>query len=497
MFIRPVNMNLISWSPCFANGLNSVIIRGMRVLFCSSEAVPYAKTGGLADVSSALPAELRKRGIDCSVVMPLYKCVRNTGISLKHVSDISVLSGQGISTGGIFYHEHTFFIENNDFFNRDGMYSYGDNNFPDNLERFAFYARACLELLPIIGNVDIIHCNDWQSALVLPYMHSLGIEDISTLFTIHNLAYQGIFDASLWSLLLLPQEYLKQDTMEFFGRINIMKAGIVFADMVNTVSPTYASEIQTKEFGAGLDGLLRSISNKLTGITNGIDDKVWDPSSDRLIAKPYSVSDISGKASCKEDLRNRFSLVNAPVPVFGMIGRLVEQKGIDMIVNIIPDLISKGSQVVILGGGMEKYERILRNMAATYEGQLGIHIGFDETLAHIIEAGSDFFLMPSKFEPCGLNQLISMRYGTIPIVTGVGGLMDTVEALGEGRNPCGIRVDAITERALLNATLHAYELFTREKTVFEMLQVNGMKKNVSWQKPAQEYLSLYKKMKRN
>jgi starch synthase len=466
----------------------------MKVLFCSSEAVPFAKTGGLADVSSALPDELRNQGIDCSVVMPLYGRIRDTGISLEHVSDISFLSGQGIGTGRIFTCGHTYFIENDTYFDRGGMYSYGAKDFPDNLERFAFYSRACIELLQIIGGVDIVHCNDWQSALVLPYMQSLGIEGISTLFTIHNLAYQGSFDVSLWPLLLLPQEYLHPDVMEFFGRINVMKAGIVLADMVNTVSPTYALEIQTSEFGSGLDGLLRSVSYKLKGITNGIDSTIWNPRTDRLIAKTYSADDISGKDLCKKDLQKRFSLTPGDHPIFGMIGRLVEQKGIDLVIDIIPELIDSGSQIVILGNGLTQYEHLLEKMSSAHKGQLGVHIGFDESLAHIIEAGSDFFLMPSKFEPCGLNQLISMRYGTIPIVTGVGGLKDTVETLGEGEHPTGIRVSTPRTDALLAAVNQALSIFSRRKSVFEIIRINAMKKNVDWQASAREYSRLYDKM---
>jgi len=467
----------------------------MNVLFCSSEAVPFAKTGGLADVSSALPGQLRNQGIDCSVVIPLYRSVRDSGILMEHVADISFLSGQGISTGRIFSHGHTYFIENDTYFARDGMYSYGAQDFPDNLERFAFFSRACIELLGIMGNVDIVHCNDWQSALVLPYMHSLGIEGISTLFTIHNLAYQGSFDSSLWPLLLLPHEYLHPDVMEFFGRINVMKAGIVFADMVNTVSPTYALEIQTPQFGVGIDGLLRSVSYKLSGITNGIDSAIWNPGTDPLIAKTYSDSDISGKDLCKKDLQKRFSLTPGDHPVFGMIGRLVEQKGIDLVIDIIPELIKSGSQIVILGNGLTQYEHVLEKMSSTYPGLLGVHIGFDESLAHIIEAGSDFFLMPSKFEPCGLNQMISMRYGTIPIVTGVGGLKDTVEALGEGDAPCGIRVSTPTKDSLLAAANQALLIFSRQRSVFETIRINGMNKNVDWQTSAQQYSLLYDQMR--
>ncbi len=470
------------------------MIHAMKVLFCSSEVAEYAKTGGLADVSSALPKELLRQGVDCTVVMPLYKSIREKGIPMKHVADISFLSGQGISSGRIFSCEQTYFIENNTYFGRDGLYSYAGRDYPDNLERFAFFSRACVELLSLLGPFDVVHCNDWQSALIPVYMKSLGIDSTATLFTIHNLAYQGIFNASAWPLLLLPEEFLQPDYLEYFGSINVLKGGIVFSDMINTVSPTYAREIQTPQFGSGLDGLLTSVSHKLTGIVNGIDTAVWNPLRDRFITQPYSLEDMSGKSACKRDLQERFSLDRCDYPLFGMIGRLVEQKGIDMVVAVIPELVKTGSQIVILGNGHPHYEKKLTEMSCLYHGQLGVHIGFDEGLAHLIEAGSDFFLMPSAFEPCGLNQMISMQYATIPIVTGVGGLKDTVEALGEGKNPCGLRVGSSDEKALLSCVLQAFQLYTEEKQLVISLRKNAMKKNVGWEISASQYMHLYQKI---
>lgn len=466
----------------------------MKVLFCSPEAAPYAKTGGLADVSSALPAELRNQGIDCDVVIPLYKSIKKSGIHLEHVTDISFLSGQGISQGRIFFHGHMFFIESDMYFNRDGIYSYANRDFPDNLERFAFFSRACLELAITLGNVDIMHCNDWQTALVPAYIRSLDIHDIATCYTIHNLAYQGIFDATLWPLLFLPYEFFNSSMMEYFGRINVMKAGIVFADRVTTVSPSYALEIQTPEFGSGLEGLLRSVSHKLTGIANGIDTAVWDPAHDELIPHTFSLDDISGKALCKKGLRDRFSLEQNQAPVFGLIGRLVDQKGIDLVVSAMDEIISLGAQVVVLGTGERWHEENLRQMAAAYKGRLGVFIGFDESLAHLIEAGSDFFLMPSRFEPCGLNQMISMRYGTIPIVTCVGGLRDTVTALGEGDRPFGLRISLPTARDLLAAVSEACSIYEGQSELFSTLRDNAMQKNVDWTQSAVQYRSMYSEM---
>ncbi len=467
----------------------------MKVLFCSPEAAPYAKTGGLADVSGALPQELKKIGADCKVVMPLYKSIRKSGIALDHVTDLSFLAGLGIAQARIFSHKDLYFIENNMYFNRDGIYAYANRDFPDNLERFAFFSRACLELALTLGDVDIMHCNDWQTALIPAYIHSLDIHHLSTCYTIHNLAYQGIFDAMLWPNLFLPYEYFRPDLMEYFGHINIMKAGIVFADMVTTVSPSYAREIQTPEFGSGLDGLLRSVSHKLTGIVNGIDTSVWDPANDQLLAYHFSMDDLSGKALCKRDLQQRLSLEGRPAPLFGMISRLVDQKGIDLVISIMERIISLGGQVAILGSGEKWHEEALRNMASLHKGQLGAYLGFDESLAHIIEAGSDFFLMPSRFEPCGLNQMISMRYGTIPIVTCVGGLRDTVTALGEGDLANGLRVFQPTEGDLLNAVQEACTIYKDKPELFAVLRKNAMGENVDWTQSALQYYSMYNKMK--
>lgn len=467
----------------------------MKVLVCSSEVTPYAKTGGLADVSSALPAELNRQGVDCRVVMPLYREVMNMGLELKPYGDIAVLTGIGVSEAKIFHHGETFFISHPLFSDRTGLYSYAGQDYPDNLERFAFFSRACVEMIRLMGDVDVVHCNDWQTALVLAYMKDAGIENVGSLFTIHNLAYQGLFDAILWSMLFLPQEYFHADCMEYYGRINIMKAGLVFADAVNTVSPTYAQEIQTSEFGSGLEGLLKAISYKLSGIANGIDTDIWNPVRDKLIASGYSPADMSGKARCKKSLLEIFSMKPGEEPVFGLISRLVEQKGIDCVLDAIPMMVSMGAKVIVLGNGNPSFERRLRELNHEFPGQVGIFIGFDEARAHAIEAGSDFFLMPSRFEPCGLNQLISMRYGTIPIVTGVGGLRDTVTAAGEVGKPTGLRVAYPSTPALMDAVSHACHLFSSDKDSLNAMISNAMEQDVSWAKPARTYSLIYRNLK--
>ncbi|MGD0821323.1 MAG: glycogen synthase GlgA [Desulfomonilia bacterium] len=467
----------------------------MKVLLCSSEVTPYAKTGGLADVSAALPSELSRQGIDCSVVMPLYREVMNMGLPLKPFGEVSVLTGIGITEAKIFSHGTIYFISHPLFSDRTGLYSYAGNDYPDNLERFACFSRACVEMIRLMGDVDIVHCNDWQTALVLAYMKDAGIERTGSLFTIHNLAYQGLFDAILWSMLFLPYELFNHDCMEYYGRINIMKAGIVFADAVNTVSPTYAQEIQTSEFGSGLEGLLRAISYKLSGIANGIDTDIWDPAKDRLIAQQYSMSDLAGKAKCKNALLSMFSLPDDERPVFGLISRLVEQKGIDCVLEAIPKMASIGAKVVILGNGNPAFEKRLKDLRGDLPSHLGVHIGFDEAKAHAIEAGSDFFLMPSRFEPCGLNQMISMRYGTIPIVTGVGGLRDTVTALGEGVKPNGLRVANPSTSALFDTVSQACRIFAEDTGLLNAMIRNAMEKDVGWANPAQQYSLIYHNLK--
>jgi len=466
-----------------------------RVLFCSPEATPYAKTGGLADVSGALPSALRELGVACDAVMPLYGQIKSKGLPMERVGDIFFPLGAGIAQATILQHGHVYFIDNDEHFGRGGLYTYASRDYPDNLERFAFFARACVELIPQLG-ADIVHCNDWQTALIPAYLRALDMHDIVTIFTIHNLAYQGLFDASLWPQLFLPQEYFAPWCLEYFGGINVMKAGIVLSDHVNTVSAAYAHEIQRPEFGVGLDGLLRSVAHKLTGIVNGIDVSVWDPAHDPLIAAPFDARDMSGKQTCKAWLQQHMKLDTDPnAPLYGIISRLVEQKGIDLILPVLPELASAGAQAAILGNGEPWYEDRLRELSQAFPGRISVHVGFDDALAHAIEAGADYFIMPSRFEPCGLNQMISMRYGTIPIVTPVGGLADTVTALGEGERPTGLRVKAIDSYALSAALKESMRIFREDQGLFLTLRKNGMAQDVSWSIPARRYLEMYRKQK--
>ena len=465
-----------------------------KILFCSSEVAPYAKTGGLADVAGALPAALRAKGVDCESVMPYYGSIKNQGIKPGHVTDLLFPMGSGIANAGIYKYGHVYFIENDEHFLRTSLYTYQNNDFPDNLERFAFFSRACVELACYLS-ADILHINDWQTALVSAYLKALDINNISTLFTIHNLAYQGDFDISLWPLLLLPRDYFSPWCMEYFGKINIMKAGIVLSDAVSTVSKSYAQEITTPEFGVGLDGLLRAVSTKLYGITNGIDIEEWNPATDKLLPANFSIGNMNGKIKCKSELKKHFGLdMKIDAPIFGLVSRLVSQKGIDLVSDIIPE-IAKSAFLVILGSGEGSLQDRLKGLASSYPGRIGLHIGFSESLAHLIEAGSDFFLMPSRFEPCGLNQLISLRYGTIPIVTNVGGLADTVTAVGEKGHPNGIRVTFPNDASLLGAARYAIELYGKNMPYLKEMIKNSMRADVSWDSPAKEYFELYNKIK--
>jgi starch synthase len=468
----------------------------LKVLFCSPEVTPYAKTGGLADVSAALPAELNRQGVECSVVMPLYREIINSRLQMRHTLSLSVLTGEGPADAQVYSSGRMFFIAHPLFSDRTGLYSYAGYDYPDNIERFSFFSRACVELVRALGTIDVVHCNDWQTALVPAYMREALQSPPGCLFTIHNLAYQGIFDAILWPMLFLPQEYFNPECMEFYGRINIMKAGIVFSEAVNTVSPTYAREIQTEEFGCGLEGLLTSVRYKLSGIVNGIDIQTWNPGTDPYIAGTFSRDDLSGKRLCKKALCETFSFDDADAPVFGFIGRLVEQKGVDCMLEMLPGLLDAGARIAVLGSGNPDYEKRLAETAVHHKGCVGVRIGFDESLAHAIEAGSDFFLMPSRFEPCGLNQMISMRYGTIPIVTCVGGLRDTVKAIGETDTPFGIRVASPTASGLLEASLLAVKLYRGDRPLVDAMISNAMEQDVSWTGPAREYAQLYRNLKK-
>ena len=398
----------------------------MRIVFCSSEVVPFAKTGGLADVCGALPLALEKLGEDLVIIMPRYRCVDFKTHSIKPLND-------QVSTARIGDHIQVYFIEETRYFDRAGLYGDSRGDYHDNLERFQFFCGKSLELIKQLNlRADILHLHDWQTALIAAYLKILHQDDpfyknMKTIMTIHNMAYQGVFPANQFPKLGLEKKYFNMHSFEFFHQVNLLKGGIVYADRVTTVSPSYAQEIQTQKLGCGLEGVLRQRKDKVIGILNGLDVDTWNPQADWYLQKKYSVNTLEDKKISKKKLQERFSLlISDEIPLFGFVGRLCYQKGVDLIVQVMHDIIRLGGQVLLTGVGERKYHRMLEECARNYPKQVGVYLKFEERLAHQIYAGSDFFLMPSVYEPCGLGQMIALRYGSIPIVYKTGGLADTI-----------------------------------------------------------------------
>lgn len=463
----------------------------MRVLFCASEIVPLAKTGGLADVAGALPAALAERGVEVRLAMPGYRGVSVPGAAFRGPVTVS-LGGERVE-GRV--SEGTlpgttlpiWLIDQPSFFDRAGLYGEGGTDYPDNLARFTFFSRAVLQFLGASGwQPDVIHCHDWQTALIPVVLRAEGTRDVPTVFTIHNLAYQGVFAADQFPITGLPPSFFTMHGLEFWGKVNLLKGGLYFADVLSTVSETYAREIQTEEFGAGLDGVLRDRAGDLHGILNGVDYAAWDPSVDTLIPARYSVDDLKGKAACKAALQEAFKLPQEPrVPVIGMVTRLADQKGLDLVAAIIEELLDVGVQFVLLGTGDAKYHTLFQELQARRREHVGARLGFDNTLAHLIEAGADIFLMPSRYEPSGLNQLYSLRYGTVPVVRKTGGLADSI---ADGSN--GFVFEAYKPEALLDTLRRALKAY-RDRARWAALQRRGMLADFSWNRSAERYRALY------
>ena len=423
--------------------------RPLRVLFATTEAVPFAKTGGLADVAGALPKFLQPLGCELKLVMPFYRSVKKSGIPLKALGDdIEVPVGEEIIEANLFQGQlnetvPVYFIGRDEFFDREYLYGTPRGDYFDNAERFIFFSRAVLNLCQHLGfSPDILHHHEWQTGLIPAYLKSIYRNDplfsqTAVVFTIHNIAYQGLFKKEKFRVTGLPDEMYNPEGIEFWERINLMKAGIVYADVINTVSRKYSEEIQTPEYGYGLEGILKKRKEDLYGILNGVDYEDWDPSHDSYLVARYQVNDLSGKRECKKDLLKEFNLPPSlmDLPLLGMISRLADQKGFDLLAEILDELFSLDLGFVLLGTGEQKYHDLFSEIARKYPQKAGIRIAYDDRLAHKIEAGIDLFLMPSKYEPCGLNQIYSLRYGTIPVVRATGGLDDTI-----------VHYDPITER---------------------------------------------------
>ena len=477
----------------------------LRVVIVASEVVPFAKTGGLADVTGALPAALARLGHQVSVIMPRYPTIERAVRSLEKVLDrLTVPMGSHTEEGAVWSTKlaariPVYFIEHQANFQRDALYTTTNGDYPDNAQRFAFFAKAALEACQALKlQPDIIHCHDWQAALIPAYLHTVLQHDpawasTASLLTIHNIAYQGLFPPEVLEFLQLPPHTYSPEGIEFYGQVNYLKAGIVYADLINTVSRRFSQEIQTAEFGCGLEGILRYRGQNVYGILNGIDDREWNPARDRLIAARYSATNLAGKQRCKRDLLETFGLapewMNAPI--VGIISRLVDQKGFDLIESAIHRMLALDLGLVVLGAGQARYEDFLRQIRERYAGKVGVTIGFDNVLAHKIEAGCDILLMPSRFEPCGMNQMYSLRYGTVPVVRATGGLDDTVESYDPTSDQgSGFKFDAYDAEALLATLQRALTLY-RDRGAWERLMQRGMRADFSWARSAEAYAHLY------
>ena len=467
----------------------------MKILFCSSEVVPFAASGGLGDVAGSLPKSLNAEGQDVRVILPLYgKIKEKYSEDLKFIDSFNVSLGWRNQYCGLFTMEQngvTYYLLDNEFyFNRPNLYGYGDDG-----ERFAFYSKAILEsLLHLDFEPDIIHANDWQSALVTLYInvyyrHIQKFQKIKTVFTIHNIAYQGQYGYNMIADTLgLPQEWAHH--AEYNGDTNVMKAAIENADKVTTVSPTYAQEILDPWFAHGLDPILREKQHKLWGILNGIDYESYNPKTDKIIVKNFHADAfIKNKAVCKKELRSLFNLEEDGSPIISMVTRLVGHKGVDIIVQAMQGLIDKGYQVVVLGTGESQYEEFFRDLAARYPGRVGVEIAFIPALSRKIYAGSDMFLMPSKSEPCGLSQMIALRYGTIPVVRETGGLKDSVKDSQDGVGN-GFTFANYSADELYGACMRAYEGYQDTKG-WRVLVKRAMQSDCSWKNSAKEYIRMY------
>ncbi|TMA48795.1 MAG: glycogen synthase GlgA [Deltaproteobacteria bacterium] len=475
----------------------------MRVVMLAPEVHPYAKTGGLADVLAALPAALNRIGVEVSVCLPAYRTALRALGPLPVILRLHAPVSSRMEPAEILAVPNapvpTFLVRADRFFDRDGLYGVGGRDYDDNAERFAFFCRAALEWLRHASPApDILHMHDWQTALVPAFLRATAdlypeLAAVRTVQTVHNLAYQGRFPSEEWHLLNLDPRHFVPDGLEFYGDINYLKAGLLFADAITTVSPRYAEEIQTPSFGSGLDGVLRMRADRLRGILNGVDDAAWNPASDPFVPAHYDQGDLRGKARCKAALQADLGLAVSPEPaLLAVVSRLAEQKGLELLGAVLPGLLkTRAVQFVALGSGDARYEELLIDLAGQFPGQVEVRIGFDEPLAHRIEAGADVFLMPSRFEPCGLNQLYSLRYGTVPVVHATGGLDDTVvefdARMGLGT---GFKFTPYTEEAFLAALRRAIDT-RRDAATWQRLVTNGMSQDFSWQRAAREYARLY------
>ena len=485
----------------------------MNILLATSEAVPFAKTGGLADVSGALPIELERLGHSPVVFMPAYRQTLAAGQPIDQTSiQFEIPIGSKLVKGGLLRSRFpgtqipVYLVEQPQYFDRDGLYGSGGQDYIDNCERFVFFNRAVMEAIRLLDlPVDVLHCNDWQTGLLPAYLkiEYRGVpryERIASLFTIHNLAFQGQFWH--WDMLLtgLDWKYFNWHQMEFFGKLNLLKTGLVFADAISTVSPRYAEEIQASPLGCGLEGVLQQRRSALTGILNGVDYTLWNPTTDPFLPVNYDAATaISGKAACKAALQTELGLeLAADKPVVGIVTRLTEQKGTDLILGVMQDWVqSTDVQWAIIGTGDAKFEQALSSLATRNPHKVAVKLQFSEALAHRIEGGADIFLMPSHFEPCGLSQLYSLKYGTVPVVRATGGLADTIvdatpEAMSAGAAN-GFSFREYSVLALAESLRRAVNMY-RQPELWSQLVATGMQQDWSWRRSAEQYVSLYRRI---
>jgi len=478
----------------------------MKILFVSSEGLPYSKTGGLADVVEALPKALRAMGHEVSVLLPRY---RGNKINSLLISSVTVAVGAGlrfpsIAEGQAIDGVRYFFVDDPEFFDRAELYGDKTGDYPDNAERFAEFSRVAIEFMKRVWLPDVVHCHDWQASLVpvlLRTQHAAdrAVRSLPVILTIHNLAYQGVFPPDSLQKINLPEKLFMIDGLEFYGKVNFLKGGLIYADYLTTVSRRYAKEIQTPEYGCGLEGVIHKRADRLVGILNGVDYATWSPEADTLIAQNYSAHNLSGKKACKKDLLAYFHLPQEHFerPLIGIISRFVDQKGFDLIEEIANELMKEDLALVALGTGLPEYEKLFKTLAEKYPARVGVKIGYDNALAHKIEAGADMFLMPSRYEPCGLNQIYSLRYGTVPIVRATGGLDDTIQNFGpKAQQGTGFKFESYDSAALLESVRDALRTY-RDAKAWRTVQGNGMAKDFSWKTSAAAYVTLYEAAKRS
>jgi starch synthase len=476
----------------------------MHIAFAASECVPFSKTGGLADVVGALPRALAALGHQITVYVPKYRQTKLIGAQTLVRSITIPFDDQyrfcSVVTDGNHSGISFCFIDYPPFFDREALYGTSSGDYHDNAERFALFCRAVLEASKILGVPDVFHCHDWQAALVpvllaTQYAEDPAFRDVATVFTIHNMGYQGLFAPDTLPLLTLPWDLFTISNMEFFGQVNFLKGALIFSDFVTTVSKKYSQEIQTTEFGFGLEGVLHSRASTIAGILNGVDYDEWSPEKDKFIGTRYSPVDLGGKAKCKQELLAAMGVKGADpgLPAIGIVSRFAGQKGFDLIAQIMDRIAREEMMILVLGNGDKVYEEMFMRLARQFPQKIAVKVGYDNALAHKIEAGSDMFLMPSRYEPCGLNQIYSLKYGTVPIVRATGGLDDTIEPwdvrTGKGT---GFKFTDYSGEALLLTIKEALRAF-RDQTSWQTLMRNGMGKDFSWNASAKEYVRVYER----